>query len=54
MRWAGYVTLTGQTINAYRILVGKIGIGPPLWSSGQSSRLQIQRPRFDSRLYEIF
>jgi hypothetical protein len=25
---------------------------PPLWSSGQSSWLQIRRPGFDSRLYE--
>jgi hypothetical protein len=29
-------------------------IWPPLWSSGQSSWLQIQRPRFDSRRYQIF
>jgi hypothetical protein len=28
--------------------------GPPLWSSGQSSWLQIQRPEFDSRHYQIF
>jgi hypothetical protein len=27
---------------------------PPLWSSGQSSRLQIQRSGFDFRLYQIF
>jgi hypothetical protein len=27
---------------------------PPLWSGGQSSWLQIQRPRFDSRRYQIF
>jgi hypothetical protein len=26
----------------------------PLWSSGQSSWLQIQRSGFDSRYYEIF
>jgi hypothetical protein len=26
--------------------------GPPLWSSGQSSWLQIRRPRFDSRHYQ--
>jgi hypothetical protein len=26
--------------------------GPPLWSSGQSSWLQIRRPGFDSRHYE--
>jgi hypothetical protein len=29
-------------------------IGPPLWSNGQSSCLQIQRPEFDSRRYQIF
>jgi hypothetical protein len=28
--------------------------GPPLWSSGQSSRLQIQRSGFDSQCYQIF
>jgi hypothetical protein len=27
---------------------------PPLWSSGQSSWLQIHRPGFDSRHYQIF
>jgi hypothetical protein len=27
---------------------------PPLWSSGQSSCLQIQRFGFDSRRYQIF
>jgi hypothetical protein len=27
---------------------------PPLWSSGQSSLLQIQRSGFDSRRYQIF
>jgi hypothetical protein len=27
---------------------------PPLWSSGQSSWLQIQRLEFDSRCYQIF
>jgi hypothetical protein len=27
---------------------------PPLWSSGQSSWLQIRRPGFDSRRYQIF
>jgi hypothetical protein len=26
--------------------------GPPLWSSGQSSWLQIRRPEFDSRHYQ--
>jgi hypothetical protein len=28
--------------------------GPSLWSSGQSSWLQIQRSGFDSRYYHIF
>jgi hypothetical protein len=27
---------------------------PPPWSSGQSSRLQIRRPGFDYRHYQIF
>jgi hypothetical protein len=27
---------------------------PPLWSGGQSSWLQVQRPRFDSLRYQIF
>jgi hypothetical protein len=27
---------------------------PPLWSSGQNSRLQIQRYGFDSLRYQIF
>jgi hypothetical protein len=31
-----------------------IGIWPPLWSSVQSSWLQIQRPWFDSRFYPSF
>jgi hypothetical protein len=29
-------------------------LGPHLWSSGQSSWLQIQRSGFDSRRYQIF
>jgi hypothetical protein len=29
-------------------------VGPPLWSSGQSSWLQIKRSGFDSRCYQIF
>jgi hypothetical protein len=29
-----------------------ITLGPPLWSSGQSSWLHIRRPGFDSRLYQ--
>jgi hypothetical protein len=27
-------------------------VGPPLWSSGQSSWLQIRRPEFESRHYQ--
>jgi hypothetical protein len=29
-------------------------MGPPLWSSGQGSWLQIQRSGFDSRRYQMF
>jgi hypothetical protein len=29
-----------------------VTVGPPLWSSGQSSWLQIQRPGFDSQHYQ--
>jgi hypothetical protein len=29
-------------------------VRPPLWSSGQSSWLQIRRPKFDSWHYQIF
>jgi hypothetical protein len=29
-------------------------IGPPLWFSGQSAWLQIQKSKFDSRHYQIF
>jgi hypothetical protein len=29
-------------------------IKPPLWSSGRSSWLEIERPVFDSRRYEFF
>jgi hypothetical protein len=34
--------------------VDDIRYRPPLWSSGQSFWLEIQRSRFDSRLYQIF
>jgi hypothetical protein len=41
--------LCGETLD------NLIEIGwPPLWSSGQSSWLQIQRSGFDSRRYQIF
>jgi hypothetical protein len=38
-----------KVIEYFEILVSD---GPPLWSSGQSSWLQIRRPRFDSRHYQ--
>jgi hypothetical protein len=31
-----------------------LSLGPPLWSSGQSSWLQIKRSRFYSWHYQIF
>jgi hypothetical protein len=34
------------------ISVAYIAVGPPLWSSGQNSWLQIRRPGFDSRHYK--
>jgi hypothetical protein len=34
--------------------IGFCSLQPPLWSSGQSSCLQIQRSRFDSWRYQIF
>jgi hypothetical protein len=34
-------------------IIKRIGaVGPPLWSSGQSSWLQIRRPGFDFRDYQ--
>jgi hypothetical protein len=53
MKWAGHVAQIGEKRNAYRLLVEKPE-GPPLWSSGQSSWLQIQTSGFDSRLCQIF
>jgi hypothetical protein len=32
----------------------EVCVRPPLWSSGQSSWLQIQKSGFDSRRYQIF
>jgi hypothetical protein len=46
-----YSLLPNGKGNLYRFL--KL-LGPPLWSSGQSSCLQIQRSGFDSRRYQIF
>jgi hypothetical protein len=39
---------TSRLVDVYNCL------GPPLWSSGQSSWLQIRRPGFDSQHYQIF
>jgi hypothetical protein len=40
-------------VNQLKMYKYAIGIsGPPLWSSGQSSWLQIRRPGFDSRHYQ--
>jgi hypothetical protein len=38
----------------FDLIILAIFDGPPLWSSGQSSWLQIQRSGFDSRRYQIF
>jgi hypothetical protein len=38
----------------HRYLYNRRHIGPPLWSSGQSSWLQIQISGFDFRRYQIF
>jgi hypothetical protein len=48
-----------KCINVYKytfpsFLLVPLDTGPPLWSSGQSSWLQIQRSGFDSRHYQIF
>jgi hypothetical protein len=37
-----------------KVYFKKVDWGPPLWSSGQSSWLQIQISGFDSRHYQIF
>jgi hypothetical protein len=42
----------GKEVIAFGVDI--INLGPPLWSSGQSSWLQIQRSGFDSRSYQIF
>jgi hypothetical protein len=42
-------------IQLFRLLTLHVRmVGPPLWSKGQSSWLQIQRSGFDSRRYQIF
>jgi hypothetical protein len=42
------------TIGEDIITLVEVWVGPPLWSSGQSSWLQIQWPGLDSRRYQIF
>jgi hypothetical protein len=37
-----------------KFVVQNVGKRPPLWSTDQSSWLQIQRSGFDSRQYQIF
>jgi hypothetical protein len=45
----------GQSVSPLSSLLLCMGtLEPPLWSSGQSSWLQIQRSGFDSRHYQIF
>jgi hypothetical protein len=41
-------------MRVWKVCVIKYHEGPPLWSSIQTSCLQIQRSGFDSRRYQIF
>jgi hypothetical protein len=50
---AEYVAEERITLKLY-VGVYSQNIRPPLWSSGQSSWLQIQRSGFHSRRYNIF
>jgi hypothetical protein len=43
-----------MTLCQRRFYTPVVNVGPPLWSSGQSSWLQIQRSGFDSRRYQNF
>jgi hypothetical protein len=47
-------SLPRTPVGNYSNYVSLIILWPPLWSSGQSSWLQIRRPGFDSRHYQIF
>jgi hypothetical protein len=49
-----FLLLQGCSINDSIFLCILSSRGPPLWSSGQSSWLQIQESGFDSRRYQIF
>jgi hypothetical protein len=43
----------GEAVSLFRVFASSVlGGGPPPWSSGQSSWLQIQRYGFDSRHYQ--
>jgi hypothetical protein len=44
--------MNNRRLNSWNIIM--LSSGSPLWSSGQSSWLQIQRSGFDSRSYQIF
>jgi hypothetical protein len=54
------VTVTGRKHHLFQLqkllhlMLAVLNTRPPLWSSGQSSWLQIRRRRFDSRHYQIF
>jgi hypothetical protein len=51
--WAGHEgALISSVVVQDRLLSPLVTCGPPLWSSGQSSWLQILRPGFDSRHYQ--
>jgi hypothetical protein len=43
---------SSERLHDQEISLGSESLIPPLWSSGQSSWLQIRRPGFDSRYYQ--
>jgi hypothetical protein len=47
-----FITTISQSLHVKGIIVSYNTKPPPLWSSGQSSWLQIRRPGFDSRHYQ--
>jgi hypothetical protein len=59
-RYAHYVVVINRCTlyiwsgNREVFSVIQVSVWPPLWSSGQSSWLQIQRPGFNSWHYQIF
>jgi hypothetical protein len=52
--WVQNILLLQATSKIRILYVTFTTSGPPLWSSGQSSWLRIQRSGFDSRRYQIF